>query len=151
MCCPSRPRGRATATPGGRLYLAVYNRAEEWRFHDDGSFGPSSFWAREKRIYNALPSPLQRGLEGVFAAVWFGLTLLRAGDPYEEIRSHRLRTRGMSWIVDLRDWLGGYPYEFASVDEVKAFCVGRLGLDLRRLLPRPGTRNNEFLFRRRTP
>lgn len=134
--------------PGGVFYLALYNRAEGWRFHDDGSFGPSTFWTWEKRLYNALPAPLQRGVEGVFAAIWGGLTVLRAKNPYREIREHRLRTRGMSWIVDLRDWLGGYPYEFASADEVQAFCEGRLGLRLERVVRRSGTRNNEFLFRR---
>lgn len=137
--------------PGGCFYLAIYNRAEGWRFHDDGSFGPSTFWTLEKKLYNALPLLLQRTAEGVFAAVWFGLTLLSGGDPYRDIREHRRRTRGMSWIVDLRDWLGGYPYECASVDEVKAFCAGRLGLDLCRLLARSGTRNNEFLLRRQAP
>ncbi len=134
--------------PGGVFYLAIYNRAQGWRFHDDGSFGPSTFWLREKRLYNALPTLLQRGVEGLFGALWSGLTLLRGGDPFREVREHRLRTRGMSWIVDLRDWLGGYPYEFASVEEIQAFCCERLGLQIKRLLPRSGTRNNEFLLSR---
>jgi 2-polyprenyl-6-hydroxyphenyl methylase/3-demethylubiquinone-9 3-methyltransferase len=27
----------------------------------------------------------------------------------------------MDWITNIRDWLGGYPYEFATVEEVFKF------------------------------
>lgn len=134
--------------PDGLLYLALYNRAQGWRFHPDGTFGPSSFWAREKRFYNALPTALQRGVEVLVAGTWIAASVLSGRDPFREIREYRAKSRGMSWIVDVRDWLGGYPYECASPDEVTSFCRDRLGLRLERLLHRPGTHNNEFLFRR---
>lgn len=134
--------------PGGLFHLALYNRAEGWRFHEDGSIGPSAFWVREKRIYNALPAPVQHAVEGVFAAIWLGATILRGIDPFHEIRIHPRIARGMSWIVDLRDWLGGYPYEFTTVEEVTTFCEGRLGLSVERVTRRTGIGNNEFLLRR---
>ena len=36
----------------------------------------------------------------------------------------------MSWWFDIVDWLGGYPYEFASAGEVFQFCHGELGMQL---------------------
>jgi hypothetical protein len=33
------------------------------------------------------------------------------------VRTYRA-ARGMSWHHDVHDWLGGYPYESASLDEV---------------------------------
>lgn len=134
--------------PGGLFYLALYNRAAGWRFHDDGTFGPSSFWAREKRVYNALPSPLQRGVEALVVGTWLAVSVLLGRDPFREIREYRLKSRGMSWLVDVRDWLGGFPYECASPEEVIAFCQDRLGLRIERLLRRTGTHNNEYLLRR---
>jgi 2-polyprenyl-6-hydroxyphenyl methylase/3-demethylubiquinone-9 3-methyltransferase len=51
----------------------------------------------------------------------------------------------MSWAIDIRDWLGGYPYEFASVAEVFNFLEPR-GFELKNLISTNGLRNNEFLF-----
>jgi len=54
----------------------------------------------------------------------------------------------MNFWVDLRDWVGGYPYEYASAGQVFEYCHGRLGLTLERLLTTNGLGNNEFVFRR---
>jgi 2-polyprenyl-6-hydroxyphenyl methylase/3-demethylubiquinone-9 3-methyltransferase len=62
------------------------------------------------------------------------------------------RTRGMALMTDLVDWLGGYPYEFATAEEVVEFCMERCGLEVvkvQALGPRE-TGNNQFVFRRVT-
>jgi hypothetical protein len=53
-------------------------------------------------------------------------------------------------MTDLVDWLGGYPYEFATADEIVAFCRDECGLEVVKVMaidPR-GTGNNQFVFRR---
>jgi 2-polyprenyl-6-hydroxyphenyl methylase/3-demethylubiquinone-9 3-methyltransferase len=55
--------------------------------------------------------------------------------------------RGMSKWRDIVDWVGGYPYEAARVDDVFNFCHAR-GFSLKRLNCRGGTGCNEFVFRR---
>jgi 2-polyprenyl-6-hydroxyphenyl methylase/3-demethylubiquinone-9 3-methyltransferase len=54
----------------------------------------------------------------------------------------------MSWRIDIKDWLGGYPYEYASVAEVFKFLRQR-GFSLENLKCNNGLLNNEYLFRRR--
>ncbi|MEE8557658.1 MAG: class I SAM-dependent methyltransferase, partial [Myxococcota bacterium] len=65
-----------------------------------------------------------------------------------EVRRHHGR-RGMSYWIDLDDWLGGYPFEYATPDEVTRF-VTSMGFELVR--SETGTSLstvNQFLFRRR--
>lgn len=107
---------KSLVKPGGRLFIAIYN--------DCGEI--SRAWLRRKRRYNALPRPL-RPLYAVY--VWTPQEL-RSLIGY--LRSGELRTyigelisptnrRGMSWIHDVIDWIGGYPYEYASVEAIINF------------------------------
>ena len=50
----------------------------------------------------------------------------------------------MSYMVDVRDWLGGYPYEDAKIEEVLRFCRNRLDLELVDLAT--GEANTEYLL-----
>lgn len=102
--------------PGGRLFIAIYN--------DCGEI--SRAWLRRKRRYNALP----RALRPLYAAyVW---TPQEVRSLFGYWRSGELRTyireltnptsrRGMSWVHDVIDWIGGYPYEYASVEAIINF------------------------------
>jgi 2-polyprenyl-6-hydroxyphenyl methylase/3-demethylubiquinone-9 3-methyltransferase len=54
----------------------------------------------------------------------------------------------MDFGYDVVDWIGGYPYEYASIDEITGF-VTRLGFIDERVIPaQVGTGCNEFVFRR---
>jgi hypothetical protein len=50
----------------------------------------------------------------------------------------------MAFMTDVRDWLGGWPYEPATAEEVCAFCERKLGLT--RLQVKTGEANIEYLF-----
>ena len=102
--------------PGGRLFIAIYNDCGE----------VSRSWLRRKRRYNALPRPL-RPLYAM--CVWMPQEFRSL---FGYVRSGELRTyiaelmsptgnRGMSWMHDVIDWVGGYPYECASVDAITDF------------------------------
>jgi hypothetical protein len=44
--------------------------------------------------------------------------------------------------------MGGWPYEYASVEEIFKFVHERFGYGLENLISTNTLRNNEFLFRR---
>ena len=70
-------------------------------------------------------------------------------NPIETAREYK-RTRGMALKTDLIDWIGGYPYEHASVDEIITFCERECGMTERRtigLTPKD-TGCNQFVFDR---
>jgi 2-polyprenyl-6-hydroxyphenyl methylase/3-demethylubiquinone-9 3-methyltransferase len=131
--------------PGGLFYLALYNKVERFTVDSQGRLGTSAFWQWEKKMYNNLPLFLQRIVDyGALLSVW-GVLLLRFKNPLSYSRSY-YQKRGMNLLTDIRDWLGGYPYEFASVEEVTRFCAQELKLTLKNVKKTDGFGNNEFLF-----
>jgi SAM-dependent methyltransferase len=133
--------------PGGLLWIAVYNRADGIGIYSDGRIGTSRFWEREKVFYNRLPKMGQRAMDYLAATGMVSAYLLVGRNPVREIREHK-KNRGMSWMVDIRDWLGGWPYEYASLEEIFAFVRDRFGYTLENVISTNSLRNNEFLFRR---
>ena len=129
---------------GGLLYIAIYNKADGFAFYDDGRCGPSGFWLWEKKCYAALPAFAQTAFDWCVMAAMVVLYCLTLNNPLKKIRDHNT-LRGMSWAIDIKDWLGGYPYEFASVAEIFNFLEPR-GFELKNLISTNGLRNNEFLF-----
>lgn len=82
----------------------------------------------------------------IFYASYSIAKMLAAGrNPISPIRTYKAN-RGMSWYIDIIDWLGGYPYEFASADEVFLFCKKEFGFELENLKTVNGLANNQFLF-----
>ena len=49
---------------------------------------------------------------------------------------------------DVRDWVGGFPYEYATAGEVFTYLHGKHGLELVYLNTHDGHGCNEFTFRR---
>jgi 2-polyprenyl-6-hydroxyphenyl methylase/3-demethylubiquinone-9 3-methyltransferase len=102
--------------PGGLLFIAIYN--------DCGQV--SQWWLKRKRRYNALPQVL-RPFYAIY--VWMPQELrslvgsMRSGELRKYIRelSGASSGRGMSWLHDVVDWVGGYPYEYASVRDINEF------------------------------
>jgi SAM-dependent methyltransferase len=132
----------ALTKPGGRLAIAIYNRVTAHWLN-------SERWCRIKRFHNRASRPVQLAMQATFAAYW-ALGWLRAGqNPLRITREYR-RSRGMALWTDLVDWLGGYPYEFATPEEIVEFCERECGLRSVSVSCRPAseTGNNEFLFER---
>lgn len=117
--------------PDGKLILAIYNH--HWT---------SPTWKRVKIVYNHLPTPLQDAMFALF----YPLRYLRR--PLAAKTSRAQSRRGMSYAYDLRDWLGGYPYEYARSEAITT-RFKRLGFDMIRTIPSAGwTGCNQFVFRR---
>lgn len=132
---------------GGLLYIAIYNRADGIGLYADGRVGSSRFWEQEKRLYTSLPGWGRRVLDASAATGMVLGYLISARNPLKEISEHK-SLRGMSWMVDIRDWLGGHPYEYAGVDEIFHFVHERFGYSLENLFSTNSLRNNEYLFER---
>jgi SAM-dependent methyltransferase len=127
--------------PGGLFCISIYCST---RF--------DNFWIAEKRFYSRSPRPVQwligLAYKAAFLAsqVWFGK------NPIALIREYS-GDRGMNFSHDVHDWLGGYPYEPASPDEIRK-KLASLGFEEVRafLLPTSsglfGSGCNEFVFRR---
>jgi len=126
--------------PGGALVVALY--------HDTG--WTSAVWWYLKRLYVALPRPLQPVLAGLLLIPMELVALIRAlvrGAPTRYVRrwTEYRSLRGMSRWHDHLDWVGGFPYECATREEVVAFHEGE-GLRHVRTVPAIAWGNNEFVF-----
>ncbi len=132
----------------GLLYIALYNKVEDFGIFRDGRFGTSRMWQIEKKFYFSLPAFLQNCIDYAVMAILFVLYLLMLKNPFKVIRDHKLYfNKGMPWRINIKDWLGGYPYEYASADEVFNFLTAR-GFTLKKLYTPSGLLNNEFLFQK---
>jgi 2-polyprenyl-3-methyl-5-hydroxy-6-metoxy-1,4-benzoquinol methylase len=124
---------------GGLLFIAIYNKQVYW----------SSFYTRVKKAYVASPTPGKVVVGGAYIAgqILKGALkdVLFLRDPMKRYRDKRL-TRGMSTYHDWIDWVGGYPFEVASPEEIFRFFRQR-GFTLRELVTvAPGHGCNEYIF-----
>jgi 2-polyprenyl-3-methyl-5-hydroxy-6-metoxy-1,4-benzoquinol methylase len=126
---------------GGKLFIAIYN--------DTGS--QSARWKWIKRTYNSLPKFLRLPFTLIVIAPGEGKSAARALLSLrvrEYVRSWTKVSmdRGMSRWRDIVDWVGGYPYEVATPEEIFDFYQAR-GFSLSRLkCGRVGLGCNEFVF-----
>lgn len=120
--------------PGGLFYIALYEKTER-----------SNFYIALKKKYNRA-SPLgKKAMEVSYVVRNFFMARgpLAIMESIRYMRDYR-KTRGMEFWTDVRDWLGGWPYEPATPEEVVSFCTGTLGLT--RLKMKTGEANVEYLF-----
>jgi len=117
--------------PHGYFIIAIY--ARHWT---------SPVWRIIKKFYNRSPAAIQRLLIGclypvIYVAKWFATR-----------RSPLKQARGMDFYYDVLDWIGGYPYEYATAGEIKTL-VESFGFTLERSIPATvPTGCNQFVFRR---
>jgi len=127
--------------PGGLLCIALYRKTKYCRM-----------WQIEKRIYSRAPRPIRYLLEQLFL-VAFKRSFRGSGRTFEDYVADYVKSRGMDFMTDIRDWLGGYPYDSISEAEMLALAQ-RLGLvNVRRFCIAPGsgllgTGCDEYVFMR---
>lgn len=79
------------------------------------------FWTWEKRLYNNGPAWFPRVAEFLYKIVMVLRLLVARINPWAYIANYK-KNRGMSWHHDIVDWLGGYPYESISPEELRIFA-----------------------------
>jgi 2-polyprenyl-3-methyl-5-hydroxy-6-metoxy-1,4-benzoquinol methylase len=117
--------------PGGIFVAAIYNR--HWS---------SLPWLAIKAAYVHSPRLLQKMMVGgLYPVIWLAKLAVTRKNP-------KAMDRGMDFYYDVVDWVGGYPYEYASVHEMEAICRP-LGLSLVRAIDaKVPTGCNELVFRK---
>lgn len=128
---------------GGLFVIALYNKVRG----ELGTFSSES-WHAIKKAYVSGGRATRAGLVGAFSAWRFSIALSQLRNPIREVREYK-SSRGMSWFHDAVDWVGGYPYEYSSVEETERFLIDH-GLRKVKTVPAPenGWGNNEFVFER---
>ncbi len=140
---PAIERAAAAVAPGGHLVIALYRKTPLC-----GS------WKWEKRLYTRSGPVLQGVLAGVYGFIKILRELLRGRNPIWRIATHH-RKRGMRWWNDIKDWVGGHPYESASAEDVEQFLASRGFEHVRSFKVKQesgvfGSGNAEYVYRRRT-
>lgn len=130
---------QSTVDENGLLYIALYSS-------DVQSPASQQFWLDIKQRYNQSTSLQRERL--VWWYIWhyvLGRKLWNAPKLLQRVLSHK-QTRGMSLFTDIRDWLGGWPMEFAGDQQTVDFLEQQYGFLL--LNVARGEACSEFLFRR---
>jgi hypothetical protein len=128
--------------PRGTLAIALYRRT-----------ALCGAWRIEKRLYSAAPSMVQAAVMGLYKAAFLAGVAATGRSPIGYVRGYKT-LRGMNWHRDVHDWLGGYPYESASSEQVTN-RLGQLGFSIIRAFQRRaglgffGTGCDEYVCRRR--
>ncbi len=102
-------RASAYVAPGGLFVIALYKKTPL-----------CGAWAVEKKLYSALPKWARVPFDYLYACAFCLAKLLLRQNPVKYINEYQ-KQRGMRFMTDVRDWMGGYPYESASPEEVEAF------------------------------
>ena len=118
--------------PGGHLILALYNR--HWS---------SPTWLIIKWLYGKSPPLIRKAILIALFPIIYGAKFIVTGKNPKE------QSRGMDFYYDVVDWVGGYPYEYASIGEVESF-VEQMGFKkIKSILAQVPTGCNEFIFEKK--
>jgi 2-polyprenyl-3-methyl-5-hydroxy-6-metoxy-1,4-benzoquinol methylase len=129
--------------PRGKLFVAIYN--------DTGT--QSRRWHAIKRTYNKLPKlartpfAIAVTLPGELKTIARSVATMKPGAYIRSWTNYR-NLRGMNRWHDVIDWVGGYPYEYATADQIFDFYQQR-GFTLTKMkCGGVGLGCNEFVFQR---
>lgn len=137
-------KASALVKPGGLLVLALYRKTPF-----------CGAWTLEKRIYAHAPAWGQALIRWPYKAAYLLGQLVRGRNPFAYVRDYH-SARGMDWHHDVHDWLGGYPYESVTPDQVRDLLQGLGFVDIQALencagtIGLFGTGCDEFVARRQS-
>jgi 2-polyprenyl-3-methyl-5-hydroxy-6-metoxy-1,4-benzoquinol methylase len=130
----------ALVKKNGTLFISIYN--------DQGSASRRWKWIKEKYNTGSAARRFILTLWTLFR-MWtntFVKDFLKSGNPFKTWQSYGVNNRGMSAWHDLVDWVGGYPFEVATPEDVFRFFKKR-GFVLQNLKTcAGGVGCNEFVF-----
>lgn len=127
--------------PGGLLYLALYSENAHVS-------PPPEFWLKVKKKY-VDSGAFYRTLMVIWYVWRFGMgrNPLRLPRLLRKIRDYK-KSRGMSYMTDVKDWIGGWPMEFSRDEDVIDLYEKKLGFKLIRIST--GEANTEYLFKKKS-
>jgi len=102
-----------TVAPGGRFVVALYRKTLL-----------CGAWRLEKQWYAKASPEAQARARRVYVGLFHALGRLRGIDTQAYVRDYA-SSRGMDYMHDVHDWMGGFPYESVTPKEITAFLVAR--------------------------
>ncbi|MCJ7530226.1 MAG: class I SAM-dependent methyltransferase [Anaerolineales bacterium] len=126
---------------GGMLAISIYNNLEK-------RLGGMTFWWRVKRTYNQLSKIVQQLMEYIYVVYFCLGVAITLRNPFKIIDGYGsdASTRGMDFWHNLRDWVGGFPYEYATAGEIFTYVHEKHELELMFLETHDGHVYNQFTF-----
>lgn len=119
----------SSVKPGGRFCMALYLKTPF-----------CGAWAVEKKLY-AQNNWLRPLIKWPYIGAFLLAKAIRTGDAVSYVRNYK-NGRGMEFLVDVDDWLGGYPYESVEPAELERFMT-KLGFKMQEQF---GTQAGSGLF-----
>lgn len=89
------------------FYLAIYN--------EKTGFQGSAFWKKVKEFYSKNNTLIRKFIEVIYFIQFFVKGVMKGENRFKYIANYK-SVRGMNWWNDVKDWLGGYPYEYAKAE-----------------------------------
>jgi len=116
----------------GLFVIAIYEK--HWS---------SLLWKLIKKTYNISPKYIKKIMIMLFYwVIAFAKLVVTKKNPFAD------KKRGMDFYYDVVDWMGGYPYEYASRQEIESY-VEKKGFKLVRFVKsHVPTGCNEYVFSR---
>ena len=90
----------------GMIILALYKKTKL-----------CNLWKIEKYIYKSSPKVIQNFIKNLFIFLFKLAMILKRKNFSNYINDYKTK-RGMDFYHDVHDWLGGYPYESISIEEI---------------------------------
>ena len=119
--------------PGGYFVVSIYNK--HWT---------SRIWRLIKITYCNSPLAVQKFLVYFLTPIiWSAKFIVTGENPTK-------KQRGMNFMIDVVDWIGGYPYEYSSVEEFCELCRQQNLSCLRVHSAKVPTGCNEYIFQKLT-
>lgn len=115
--------------PGGVLVIAIYNT--HWS---------SPLWKIIKWTFNHVPAFFQTFMISLFFPIIYLAKWLVTGE------NPKKKERGMDFYHDLVDWIGGYPYEYATIKEIVKLAEDHGFTTIKTQPAQVPTGCNEFVF-----
>ena len=131
----------AMVAPGGLFAFALYHRTLM-----------CGLWRWEKRWYTGASLEAQRRARTIYVALLRAAFFLTGRDFRAYVANYH-SMRGMNFVHNVHDWMGGYPYESISSPEVdtlmRRFGLARVhGMATPTTLGLFGSGCDEYLYRR---
>jgi 2-polyprenyl-6-hydroxyphenyl methylase/3-demethylubiquinone-9 3-methyltransferase len=116
----------------GHFIISIYNK--HWT---------SPFWKAVKWTSCISPVFIKKLMVKLFyPIIWTGAYFTMGENPAKS------EIRGMDFYYDVVDWVGGYPFEYASIKELKSM-MWEMGFDCLKVMPTKGwTGCNELVFKK---
>jgi 2-polyprenyl-6-hydroxyphenyl methylase/3-demethylubiquinone-9 3-methyltransferase len=134
-------RAAAMVAPGGLFAFALYRRTRLCRL-----------WGYKKRWYAAARPSAQAMARRIYVALLRAKFAVTGRDFAAHVANYK-SARGMDFLHDVHDWMGGYPYESITPGEIDN-CMRQLGFaHVRSFTQAPslglfGSGCDEYVYRR---